>query len=90
MSVVEVLRRVGKQKKAIPAQINLAWLLAQKPFIVPIPGTSKLAHLEENIAAAEVQLSANDLRELTDACAEVAVQGDRLSKEHMLLVDHTV
>jgi len=90
MAVVEVLRRVGQGKKATPAQINLAWLLAQKPFIVPIPGTSKLAHLEDNIAAAEVELTANDLRELADAYAKVAVQGDRLSKEHMLLIDHTV
>jgi len=89
MAVVEVLRR-GQGKKATPAQINLAWLLAQKPFIVPIPGTSKLAHLEDNIAAAEVELTANDLRELADAYAKVAVQGDRLSKEHMLLIDHTV
>ena len=62
------------------------------PNILPpeLPGTSKLAHLEENIAAADVELTANDLRELTDAYAKVAVQGDRLSKEHMLLIDHTV
>jgi aryl-alcohol dehydrogenase-like predicted oxidoreductase len=88
MAVVEVLRRVGERKNATPAQINLAWLLAQKPFIVPIPGTSKVAHLEENIAAAEVELTAADLSELTAAYAEVTVQGDRLSKEHMLLIDH--
>jgi aryl-alcohol dehydrogenase-like predicted oxidoreductase len=88
MAVVEVLRRVGERKKATPAQINLAWLLAQKPFIVPIPGTSKVAHLEENIAAAEVELTADDLRELAAAYAKVTVQGDRLSKEHMLLIDH--
>jgi len=90
MALVEVLRRVGEQKKASPAQINLAWLLAQKPWIVPIPGTRQLAHLEENVAAAEIELTPADLRELADAYSKIKIDGDRLSAEHMLLIDHTV
>jgi aryl-alcohol dehydrogenase-like predicted oxidoreductase len=90
LAVVDAARRVGERKKATPAQVNLAWLLAQKPWIVPIPGTRQLAHLDENIAAAEIELTADDLRELADAYSNVTVQGDRLSAEHMQLIDHTV
>jgi aryl-alcohol dehydrogenase-like predicted oxidoreductase len=88
MGVVDVLRRVGERKKATPAQINLAWLLAQEPWIVPIPGTRKLEHLEENIGAANVKLTADDLRELDSAYSRVKVQGARLSEEQMKLIDH--
>lgn len=90
MAVVEALRLVGERKKATPAQINLAWLLAKKPFIVPIPGTRKLEHLEENIGAAAIELTVEDLRELDDAHIKIKVQGARLSDAQMKLVDLTV
>jgi aryl-alcohol dehydrogenase-like predicted oxidoreductase len=74
---VDLLRKIAERKKATPAQIALAWLLAQKPWIVPIPGTTKLARLEENIAAVSVNLTPDDLREIETACAKIAVQGAR-------------
>ncbi len=74
---VDLLRKIAERKKATPAQIALAWLLAQKPWIVPIPGTTKLARLEENIAAVSVNLTPDDLREIKTACAKIAVQGAR-------------
>jgi aryl-alcohol dehydrogenase-like predicted oxidoreductase len=75
--VVELLDRVAAQKGATPAQIALAWLLAQKPWIVPIPGSRKLERLEENIAAANVELTSADLREIEQAMAKITVVGDR-------------
>lgn len=87
MAVVEVLRRVGERKKATSAQINLVWLLAQKPWIVPIPGTRTLEHLEENIAAVDIELTAEDLRHLDEVYSKVRVQGARLSEEQMKLID---
>ena len=71
-----------KQKKATPAQIALAWLLAQKPWIVPIPGTTKLPRLEENIGSVEIQLTSNDLREIDTAASKITVEGDRYP-EHL-------
>ena len=76
-SVVNLLKRIGEQKNATPAQIALAWLLAQKPWIVPIPGTTKLHRLEENLGAVSVALTADDLREIDDAASRITVQGDR-------------
>jgi aryl-alcohol dehydrogenase-like predicted oxidoreductase len=76
-AMVELLGRFAQQKKATPAQVALAWLLAQKPWIVPIPGTTKLHRLEENIGAVNVELSPEDLRELETAAAKIAVQGER-------------
>ena len=76
--VVDLLNRVAAQKKATPAQIALAWLLAQKPWIVPIPGTTKRFRLEENIGAANVDLTQNELREIEKAAAKIQVQGARL------------
>jgi aryl-alcohol dehydrogenase-like predicted oxidoreductase len=76
-ALVDLLKRIAKQKGATPAQIALAWLLAQKPWIVPIPGTTKLHRLEENIGAAAVELSASDLSEIESAAAKVKVQGAR-------------
>ena len=76
--VVDLLNRVASQKKATPAQIALAWLLAQKPWIVPIPGTTKLHRLEENIGAANVELTHEELRDIEDAAAKIQVQGARL------------
>jgi len=77
-ALVDLLNQVAGRKGATPAQIALAWLLAQKPWIVPIPGTTKLHRLEENIGAAEVELSKEDLREIEGAAAKIQVQGARL------------
>jgi len=74
-ALVDLLGKIGADKKATPAQIALAWLLAQKPWIVPIPGTTKLHRLEENIGAVAVELTASDLREIENAAAEIKVQG---------------
>jgi aryl-alcohol dehydrogenase-like predicted oxidoreductase len=79
---VDLLGTIAKQKNATPAQIALAWLLAQKPWIVPIPGTTKLSRLEENIGAIAIELTAGDLHEINDAIARVPVQGDRYP-EHL-------
>jgi aryl-alcohol dehydrogenase-like predicted oxidoreductase len=76
-ALVDVLGQIAARMQATPAQIALAWLLAQKPWIVPIPGTTKLHRLEENLAAARLELSANDLREIHEAVARITVQGDR-------------
>jgi aryl-alcohol dehydrogenase-like predicted oxidoreductase len=80
--LVELVRKMAEQKKATPAQIALAWLLAQKPWIVPIPGTTKLARLEENIGAVEIQLTADDLREIDSAASKITIQGARYP-EHL-------
>jgi aryl-alcohol dehydrogenase-like predicted oxidoreductase len=77
LPVVDLLARIGKQKSATAAQIALAWLLAQKTWIVPIPGTTKLNRLEENIASATIELTPDDLREINDAAARITVHGDR-------------
>ena len=79
-ALVELLRAIAKKKKATPAQIALAWLLAQKPWIVPIPGTTKLHRLEENLGAAEVELTADDLREIEEAASKITVEGARYPK----------
>jgi len=76
-ALVDLIGRFAQQKKATPAQIALAWLLAQKPWIVPIPGTTKLHRLEENIGAVNVQLTPDDIRELGNAAAKIPVQGER-------------
>jgi aryl-alcohol dehydrogenase-like predicted oxidoreductase len=76
-ALVDLLRKIAERKKATPAQIALAWLLAQKPWIVPIPGTTKLARLEENIGAVSVNLTSDDLREIENAAAKIKVEGAR-------------
>lgn len=76
-ALVDLLGAIGQRKRATPAQIALAWLLAQKPWMVPIPGTTKLSRLEENIGAVAVELTAGDLREIDNAAAEITVQGAR-------------
>jgi aryl-alcohol dehydrogenase-like predicted oxidoreductase len=76
-ALVDLLGKIAQGKKATPAQIALAWLLAQRPWIVPIPGTTKLHRLEENIGAAEVELTGNDLREIESAASKITVQGAR-------------
>ena len=75
--LVNLLTQIGAQKGATPAQIALAWLLAQQPWIVPIPGSRKLHRLEENIAAVNVTLAASDLREIDRALADITIQGER-------------
>jgi len=81
-ALVDLLGEIAKNKRATPAQIALAWLLAQKPWIVPIPGTTKLKRLEENVGAAGVQLTSDDLREIENAASKISVQGARYP-EHL-------
>jgi aryl-alcohol dehydrogenase-like predicted oxidoreductase len=76
-AVIDLLGRIGQRKKATPAQIALAWLLAQKPWMSPIPGTTKLNRLEENIGAVSIQLTAEDLREIDAAASKITVEGAR-------------
>jgi aryl-alcohol dehydrogenase-like predicted oxidoreductase len=76
-TLVDLLGKIAERKKATPAQIALAWLLAQKPWIVPIPGTTKLARLDENIGAVAIQLTPDDLREIENAAAKITIQGAR-------------
>jgi len=85
-ALVDLVGRFAQQKKATPAQIALAWLLAQKPWIVPIPGTTKLHRLEENIGAANVELSPEDLRQLETTASKIAVQGARYPEELQKMV----
>ena len=80
-ALVNLLKEIAERKKATPAQIALAWLLAQKPWIVPIPGTTKLHRLEENIGAAAIELASDDLREIDSAATKIAVQGERYPDE---------
>lgn len=80
-ALVDLLNAIAKRKKATPAQIALAWLLAQKPWIVPIPGTTKLHRLEENLGAAEIEFTAEDLRDIDGAAAKIRVQGARLPEQ---------
>ena len=77
-ALVDLLGRIAEQKKATTAQIALAWLLAQKPWIIPIPGTRKLERLEENMGAADVELTSDDLREIERTASKIKVQGARL------------
>jgi aryl-alcohol dehydrogenase-like predicted oxidoreductase len=79
-ALVDLLETIAQRKKATPAQIALAWVLAQKPWMVPIPGTTKLHRLEENVAAAAIGLSDEDLREIESATSGIKVQGARYSE----------
>ena len=85
--LVETVTRIAKAKGVTPAQLALAWVLAQKPWIAPIPGTTKLHRLEENIGAAEVRLTADDLAEIEAATGGIAIQGDRYSPLNMARID---
>jgi aryl-alcohol dehydrogenase-like predicted oxidoreductase len=87
LALVELLTTIGARKQATPAQLALAWLLAKTPFIVPIPGTTKLHRLEENLGAADLQLTAPELREIDDAAAKIPVQGARLPEAILRLTD---
>jgi len=88
--VVDVLKQFAEKRSATPAQIALAWLLAQKPWVVPIPGTRNMEHLDKNSGAVHVQLTPADLGELEAAFARTTVHGGRMSEKHMLDVDQTV
>jgi aryl-alcohol dehydrogenase-like predicted oxidoreductase len=85
-ALVDLLKSIASVKNATPAQIALAWLLSQKPWIVPIPGTTKLHRLEENLGAAEIQLSPSDLAELARAAAEIQIVGERYPEAQMKVV----
>jgi aryl-alcohol dehydrogenase-like predicted oxidoreductase len=82
-ALVDLLKRIAANKNATPAQIALAWLLAQKPWIVPIPGTTKLHRLEENLAAVAIALTADDLAEIRRAAAEIKIEG-KCYPEHLM------
>ena len=90
MPIVELLKRFAAKKNATPSQIALAWLIAQKPFIVSIPGTRNMDHLNENLGAISVHLSAEDLRELQTAFSKIKVHGGRMNEMQMKVVDQTV
>jgi aryl-alcohol dehydrogenase-like predicted oxidoreductase len=85
-SMVDLLTRIAEQKKATPAQVALAWLLAQKPWIVPIPGTTKLYRLEENIGATKIEFTNEELREIDNASSNIKVQGERYPEHLQKLV----
>ena len=87
--IVDAVQRFAERKKATPAQISLAWLLAQKPWIVPIPGTRNIDHLRENLGAINVQLTPADLREIDTALAGIPVNGGRMNPQQMQMVDTT-
>jgi aryl-alcohol dehydrogenase-like predicted oxidoreductase len=89
MPIVDLIGRFAEKKHSTPAQISLAWLLAQKPFIVPIPGTRNIDHLSENTGAINVQLTGADLREIDSAVSNIKVHGGRMNEEQMKAVDQT-
>jgi aryl-alcohol dehydrogenase-like predicted oxidoreductase len=86
-AVVDILARIAERKKATPAQIALAWLLAQKPWIVPIPGTRKIERLEENIGAASVELTSGDLRDIESAASTITLKGARYAEAQERMID---
>ncbi len=86
-ALVDVVTEFAEQKKATPAQIALAWLLAKKPWIAPIPGTTKLSRLEENLGATSVELSIEDVRALEEASSAIKVEGERYPATHAKLID---
>jgi aryl-alcohol dehydrogenase-like predicted oxidoreductase len=89
MPMVDFLRQFSEKKQATPAQLSLAWLLAQKPFIVPIPGTRSADQLHENLRAIDVQLTSADLREIETALSKIEVHGGRMNEKRMNPVDQT-
>jgi aryl-alcohol dehydrogenase-like predicted oxidoreductase len=86
-AMVDLVTRIAAEKRATPAQVALAWLLARKPWIVPIPGTTKLHRLEENLGAVDVELTDDDLREIEDAASHITVQGARYSESSQRMID---
>jgi len=88
LSVVDLLSKIAREKKATPAQIALAWLMAQKPWIVPIPGTTKIHRLEENLGALHIELSADELKRIDEAAAEIEIHGARYPESSQKMVDN--
>jgi len=86
-ALVDVITKFAEQKQATPAQIALAWLLAKEPWIVPIPGTTKISRLEENLGGASVELTAADVLALEEASSAIKVEGDRYPATHARLID---
>jgi len=87
LALVDVVKAVAERKRITPAQVALAWLLAQKPWIVPIPGTTKLHRLEENLGAVDVTLTPDDLRDISTALATIQVQGERLPEAALKMIE---
>lgn len=87
LALVDLLRAVAQRKGATPAQIALAWLLAQKPWIIPIPGTTKLNRLDENLGAVEIELTSDDLREINAAASTIPLQGARLPEGALAMTE---
>jgi aryl-alcohol dehydrogenase-like predicted oxidoreductase len=85
--VVDLVKRIAAEKQATPAQIALAWILAQKPWMVPIPGTTKLHRLEENLGGADVELTPDDLREIEEAASRITIHGHRYGEGSERMVD---
>jgi aryl-alcohol dehydrogenase-like predicted oxidoreductase len=88
LALVGLIRDVAARKGATPAQVALAWLLAQKPWIVPIPGTTKLHRLEENLGATAVELTPEDLREIDNVASRIPLQGERLPESVLRITGH--
>jgi aryl-alcohol dehydrogenase-like predicted oxidoreductase len=86
-SLIDLLGKIAERRSATNAQVALAWLLAQKPWIVPIPGTTKTHRLEENVGAAEITLSTNDLKEINEALSKIEVQGARYSEQAQKMIN---
>jgi aryl-alcohol dehydrogenase-like predicted oxidoreductase len=86
-ALVDVVTSFAEQKNATPAQIALAWLLAKKPWIVPIPGTTKVSRLKENLGGASIELSASDVRALEEASSAIKIEGERYPAIHQKLID---
>ena len=86
-SVVDLVKRIANDKGVTPAQVALAWLLAQKPWIVPIPGTTKLHRLDENLGGANVELTADDLREIEEASSRITIHGARYGEGSQRMID---
>jgi aryl-alcohol dehydrogenase-like predicted oxidoreductase len=85
--LIDLIAKFAEQKNATPAQIALAWVIAQKPWIVPIPGTTKLHRLEENLGAVSVELTPDDLRQIDDAASKIAIQGQRYAESSQRMID---
>jgi len=86
-AIVELVKRIAARKKSTPAQVALAWILAQAPWMVPIPGTTKVPRLEENLGAADVELTKDDLREIEVACSRIEIRGERYSAANQAMID---
>ena len=86
-ALVDLLGRIAKEKGATNAQVALAWLLAQKPWIVPIPGTTKIPRLQENVGAAAISLNTDDLKEINEALSKIEVQGARYSEQAQKMIN---